>query len=137
MQCSELLETRPSVFQTIFPLNNKSNACDDIIGTMVSHSQDFRAFLSSVNPDSPRVRGQRPLPRSPHVPRELKSGSQSISVPADQTCNLSQSALPGLGTMVPTFIMLCFVVFLHLPIASPEENPGKNTRLPFTGAPDF
>lgn len=75
VQSSKLLEIRPSVFPSLFPLHTKNNACvctldSDIKGAKVSYGQGCRASLFPGNQHSGRLKGQGPQPRSPHIARE-------------------------------------------------------------------
>ena len=67
MQCSELLETRPSMLQSVFPLRTKSNACVCTLGSEISstasYGQSYRAFPSPRYPRQPILRqAERPGP---------------------------------------------------------------------------
>lgn len=75
MQSSRLLEIRPSVFPSLFPLHTKNNVCvctldSDIKGSRVSYGQRCRASLFPGNQHSGKLRGQGPQPRSLHIARE-------------------------------------------------------------------
>lgn len=80
IQSSELLETGFSVLKSVFCTPRAMLVCtlgsDIIIDNLVPRCR----ASSPGNPHSERLRGQGPLPRTPHVPTAPQSGSQSTSL---------------------------------------------------------
>lgn len=105
MHYSKLLDTRPSAFQSVFPLHTKSRVC---VCTLDSDSTSVISYHDRAAPGNPytdRFSGQEPLPRSPRGPTEPLYGSVVMQIPRKMTAQPTCSEHP-------TLITAWLVVFL-------------------------
>lgn len=133
-QHSELLETRPSVFQSVFHCTTKTMPvfAHWTVILQASHARVAEPPPPPGNPHSARLRGQCPLPRSPQGPTEPYSDSWSILVPTARTPTAQPICSSWSVDSGPTLTVAWLVVFLTAPYS---RTKGESWKVPVSHCP--